>query len=324
MKLLKTIKGKLISLFVVIISFILVAFGYYNYIDLEKNLRKDLSNQVASLKKRLQQSLPDPVWNYSDNAISQIIESEMGSSFVAGIYLWRADGSLADAMNRNEEWKATKVDKNGPNKNPKTDPKLEEYGEPESIKLIYQNGAEMNQVGEVQVYVSTRELQEMLRNSAIKQGIQVILVDLVLVVAQLLIISRVVDNPLSGIMNAFKEIAQGGGDLRQRLKVNSQDELGELSVSFNTFLNNLQIMVSDIIVCAQDLTNSSNEAAGLTAKTKEELERQRAEISSLATAVNEMAASAQQVAQNAEQAATSTKHAYEESSNGKDVVDKTV
>lgn len=47
---------------------------------------------------------------------------------------------------------------------------------------------------------------------------------------------------LRDIRTKMQEIARGGGDLTMRLKVNSQDELGETAEAFNAFLDQLRTM----------------------------------------------------------------------------------
>lgn len=53
-------------------------------------------------------------------------------------------------------------------------------------------------------------------------------------------------HPLTRVSNHLKNIAEGGGDLTQRLPYISKDEVGTLSKEFNSFMETLQIMISDI------------------------------------------------------------------------------
>ncbi|OHB26366.1 MAG: hypothetical protein A2X84_07275 [Desulfuromonadaceae bacterium GWC2_58_13] len=66
-------------------------------------------------------------------------------------------------------------------------------------------------------------------------------------------ISRSVVRPLAAVVKNLKEIAEGEGDLTSRLTIESNDEVGELARSFNSFLERLQEMVRRIQVVREDL-----------------------------------------------------------------------
>ncbi len=51
--------------------------------------------------------------------------------------------------------------------------------------------------------------------------------------------------PVKTVTNTFKEISQGEADLEVRLKVNSEDELGDMARFFNTFMEKLQIIINE-------------------------------------------------------------------------------
>lgn len=55
--------------------------------------------------------------------------------------------------------------------------------------------------------------------------------------------SRALVQPLRGVVDSLREIADGEGDLTRTLEVNSQDEIGELADCFNRFLLRLREMV---------------------------------------------------------------------------------
>ena len=48
-------------------------------------------------------------------------------------------------------------------------------------------------------------------------------------------------NPISEVVEGLKDIAEGEGDLTKTLKISSDDEVGELSKWFNTFMDTREI-----------------------------------------------------------------------------------
>jgi methyl-accepting chemotaxis protein len=87
-------------------------------------------------------------------------------------------------------------------------------------------------------------------------------------VTMYLSVSHFVKRPLDRIISRFKVLAQGEGDLTQRLEIFSGDELSELAVCFNTFVGKLQAMVGQVQRSGIQVTSSSTELAA-TAKEQE-------------------------------------------------------
>ncbi len=79
---------------------------------------------------------------------------------------------------------------------------------------------------------------------------------LVLIIPVALFVSGTIVKSLINVTQNLKDVAQGEGDLTRRIKIKSKDEIGELSQWFNTFIENLQIMIRDI-------SGSSNAISGL-------------------------------------------------------------
>lgn len=75
--------------------------------------------------------------------------------------------------------------------------------------------------------------------------------------------TRSIVHPVKKVVSGLKELAQGEGDLTLRLPVTSKDEIGELAVRFNEFLEKLQQMIKDISGGVEMLSSSSTELAAI-------------------------------------------------------------
>ena len=111
------------------------------------------------------------------------------------------------------------------------------------------------------------------------------------------VISNYIAKPLVAMVDRLKDIAQGEGDLTQRLAVNSNDEISELAKWFNSFLEKLQGIIAEVGDTTQDLTNN----AGTLADTSQSMNSSAAKTSQQATMVAE---AANDVSDNAQAAAT--------------------
>jgi methyl-accepting chemotaxis protein len=86
---------------------------------------------------------------------------------------------------------------------------------------------------------------------------------LILAGALSLVIRRVVSRPVSKVVEALKDIAQGQGDLTSRLPIAGRDEVGELGTWFNTFVEKLQSTIRDLAEQVIQLAESSREMTGV-------------------------------------------------------------
>jgi len=118
----------------------------------------------------------------------------------------------------------------------------------------------------------------------------------------------------------IEDIAEGEGDLSQRIAVMGDDEFGKISVAFNTFFGSLHESVREICEISAQLTERSRSIEEGSTQTSNTVERQRQEINMAATAINEMGATVLEVARNTTDAADVAKQAESCANEGQNVV----
>ncbi|MFD2177219.1 methyl-accepting chemotaxis protein [Veronia pacifica] len=126
--------------------------------------------------------------------------------------------------------------------------------------------------------------------------------------------------PLQNVSKALSQIANGSGDLTQRITVENKDEVGELAESFNTFVASLQQLIGHTRHQAEDLNKQSDVSTSRADKTASELNHQQQEITMVATAVTEMASATQEIASHAEQTAKVAHDSSLSTQNGHELV----
>lgn len=117
-------------------------------------------------------------------------------------------------------------------------------------------------------------------------------------------VSRGITGPINKAVARLKDIAEGEGDLTQRLEVDTRDELGEMATWFNTFLQNLQGMIKDIASNSVSLSNASTELSAISQQMSAGAEQTSGKSNAVATASEEMSTNISSVAAAMEQAAT--------------------
>lgn len=129
--------------------------------------------------------------------------------------------------------------------------------------------------------------------------------------------------PLSRVSQALSRIADGNGDLTQRITVDSQDEVGLLADSFNRFVSSQHQLISHIRQLATELDLDAEQSLATNQSSVDELQRQQLEVAMVATAVTEMSSATYEIAANAESTAAAAQQSAQSSTQGKGLVDKT-
>lgn len=151
---------------------------------------------------------------------------------------------------------------------------------------------------------------------------QVLVTLLVVVVCTILfnLLCNILFRPLNNVSQALEQIANGSGDLTQRIVVENHDEVGKLAENFNTFVASLQQLIGHIRQQSEQLTAQSEHGAHRSNQSVAELGLQQQEVTMVATAVTEMASATQEIASHAEQTALSAQDSASSANHGRTLV----
>ena len=130
--------------------------------------------------------------------------------------------------------------------------------------------------------------------------------------------------PIARAVSALNDIAEGEGDLTQRLNARGRDEIAQLAGGFNKFIEKVQGIIRQVSGSTTQLATASEQMSTVVAATKDGIQRQRNETDLVATAMNEMVATVQEVALNADNAARQAEEANQEAINGKATISKNI
>lgn len=120
----------------------------------------------------------------------------------------------------------------------------------------------------------------------------------------LFIISNVIVNPIKNVSNGLQDAAEGEGDLTKRLKVKSEDEVGDLSGWFNAFIEKLQDIIRNIANNVSDLNKSSDNLAKISNTMAMSSNEVSDKSNAVAAASEEMSSNMSSVAAATEQTST--------------------
>ncbi|THB78022.1 MAG: methyl-accepting chemotaxis protein [Desulfobacteraceae bacterium] len=127
---------------------------------------------------------------------------------------------------------------------------------------------------------------------------------LILAVCILITIQLLVVRPVNVVCDSLKDIAQGEGDLTKRLEVKSKDEISQLGLWFNSFIEKLESIISDVMQNADTVKNSSSELSGLARTMSDSADEMNTRSGDLAKDADDMSLNMNSVAAAVEQAST--------------------
>ncbi len=159
-----------------------------------------------------------------------------------------------------------------PDKNQIMNTKITEFGFGKDLLaaddgIVYYQANNVDKVAALRTYkemgwkvVVTTDAAE-LYAAANKLGkLNLILAVSAVVIAAIIIflVANSVAKPINMVVDGLRDAAEGEGDLTKRLEVGSSDEVGDLASSFNTFVEKVQRIISDI----QSNISTLNSSAG--------------------------------------------------------------
>jgi len=111
-------------------------------------------------------------------------------------------------------------------------------------------------------------------------------------------LSRRLVAPVEEVATGLRDIAQGEGDLTQRLQIDSNDESGKLAQWFNQFLTSISGLVLDIKDDSQQLARKSSDIGNIVAEIKSSSHAQDRVVRDSVQNISQMASAAQEVSDN--------------------------
>lgn len=150
----------------------------------------------------------------------------------------------------------------------------------------------------------------------------VVLLAITFVLLSLLI--RLLMKPLHHMTRALEDIAQGDGDLTQRLPIQSRDEFGNLAGAFNRFVERIHGSIREVASTTARLSQVASRVVNASNASMSNSDNQSQRTSSVAAAINQLGAAAQEIAVNAADASQGASDARDTADEARRVVDRSI
>ncbi|HJV28031.1 MAG TPA: methyl-accepting chemotaxis protein [Aromatoleum sp.] len=304
----KSISFRISAVFLVVVSLLLLVFGAINYKLTRDTLVTDLDGQVDTVMGRLGYSLPAAVWNFDKPLVTKIQEAEMAAEFVRGIALKTdAEGTLG-------------LVRDGAGKLVPGDKPQAGFDAVREETLYFEEHGKKTEVGRLSIYVSYANVEKALQREIYLLGIQILVLDLVLVLALSATLRLLVLRPLRAVSDALREIARGNADLTRRLDEARQDEIGEVAHWFNVFVEHIQSVIRQVRTGASELAVAAEQTSRTTEESNQAACAQRDQVGEVTQTVETFADHARNISRSTVEASEATASAQAEAGKGHDVV----
>ena len=135
---------------------------------------------------------------------------------------------------------------------------------------------------------------------------------------------KTIVDAINDITLRINDIANGDGNLTQRIQIKRDDEISTLATSFNLFVEQLQKMIITISAQTKEVNASVEQLSEKSSETLTISTDQSQFVETIVTAVNEMSAAVREVASNAMDTATEINRVNEQTVEGKRVLSLSV
>lgn len=121
------------------------------------------------------------------------------------------------------------------------------------------------------------------------------------------ILTIAVTRPVRKAVDMLRDIAEGEGDLTRRLEVHTKDELGQLAIWFNAFVEKIQNVIQQIVTTASQLGDSATELATTASSLASGAEETTSQSANVAAAAEELSTNMVSMAGSTEEMSTNFK-----------------
>lgn len=224
-----SIRFRLIVLFIVVTTTTLAAFGIYAQFLLSRELELrfvQLQNETVS---RLAISAPRTIWDLDPAGARSVLHAEMLPVEVRGIQILDPAGHVFASAMRDDKGNIQEEAPAGLDNGPRAEAEL--YYRVAGVDPTEAAG-KGTLMGRAVVYFSRARMEATLRADAWRRVVEIVVIDLILLVALTLSL-RMVFRPLSQLRDALFDLSRHEGTDAEELPETQRNEFGEVVQGFN-------------------------------------------------------------------------------------------
>ncbi|WP_157669585.1 sensor histidine kinase [Chitinibacter sp. GC72] len=244
----RRIQTHLNLLFVLILTAALTVSGAISFYRTQQRLEAELLAYQQRMQLRMETVVPGVLWNFDDIQLARILDAEMSYVGISAIEIYNGDTFL-DGRKRNDEDQIVKISL----------PQLEKT--PTQFSLNYSGAESTKTLGEVRYSTSRKLINQQLKEQVIEKIIEIVILDLLVVLALSGSLQRIVIRPLSLLRDRLNQIAERDRSYQDiDLPRNPYQEIDEVSLGYNRIAHRLQDDVSNLSRTEAEMRQAKDDA----------------------------------------------------------------
>jgi signal transduction histidine kinase len=234
-----TIRFRLITLFVFLVTVTLTGFGVYGQARLSQQLEQQFADRQKETLFRLQTSLPAALWNYDKDQSGHIILAELEADEVESVTVFDSKGSVFLSLKgkgRLATQRTTAIS---------TDVIKSEatLWPPSGAEPVHAPGDQATAIGRVAVSFARDHITQGLRSALTTRLVEIVVLDVLLIIA-LTVSLNMVFRPIERLRDALWDLAEQEGDEARELPEITDNEFGEVVRAFNQTQRKLRHIIA--------------------------------------------------------------------------------
>ncbi|MGD9730962.1 MAG: HAMP domain-containing protein [Desulfamplus sp.] len=206
---------KVNAVLIPLIIVIMATFTIFSYITEKQKMEITLENLSKAASKRLSVYLVESFWSLDDETLEESLKSEMMDNNVYSINLIDRGGKIYLGYKRNPDWNIAV----------NNSPVQGNY-----VKAEESIVKDLNKIGTVEVYYSSKFFLEQFKQSVYKLIITSLLLIIAVSLATAVVINKMILSPIGRLTDIANKISIGNLDLE--IPIESKDEIGLLADAF--------------------------------------------------------------------------------------------
>ncbi|MDK1288313.1 methyl-accepting chemotaxis protein [Pseudoalteromonas umbrosa] len=188
----------------------------------------------------------------------------------------------------------------------------------QKANLFEQTDADLTNYRELvgQYFKETIEKANQSGNDGLWMSVQAGLVLSILLLVVALSVARNISSTANALRASLRELADGKGNLNQRLTVIGKDELGRTAFNFNKFMDTLTESIKGVMAVSQPLLDTSKKLVHSTENVRTLTDEQASQASQTQQSINELIQSITSISEAASAANTAAQETEVEAQNG--------
>lgn len=223
-----SMQTRISAILIIITTIILFGFVVYNYFGAKSKMDKELNDFAKITSTRLSKYLVEPLWAVDEKQIEDSLNSEMMEKRIYAIVVVDRDtNTVFLGKKRDANWNIIKAKGNIKG---------------DYIKSRRKIARDKEAIGDVDIYVTQKFMQEELNQSVINMAITAIVLNIAIFLAIYFILRKVIIRPIMKLTEVADRMSMG--DLNVEVDIISNNEIGLLAQAIERMQTSLRLALN--------------------------------------------------------------------------------